>query len=141
MFFNAVFCIHFNNVKLQEINIFNSNWILTDYNANETYIYQIKRYEDVRCLPYLRPLMQSFSHNRLLSTKKMSIQSSENQNTNAAPKFTEDDAKKSRKPQEPEKEPKKRKISLEELKKIQEAKPLDISITKGIAELKLGEKK
>ena len=46
MFFNAVFCIHFNNVKLQEINIFNSNWILTDYNANETYIYPIKRYEN-----------------------------------------------------------------------------------------------
>ena len=46
MFFNAVFCIHFNNVKLQEINIFNSNWILTDYNANETYIYPFKRYEN-----------------------------------------------------------------------------------------------
>ena len=70
----------------------------------------------------------------------MSIQSSENQNTNAAPKFTEDDAKKSRKPQEPEKEPKKGNC-VEELNKIREAKPLNISITKGIAGIKLGEKK
>ena len=44
--------------------------------------------------------------------KKMSTQSSEDQNTNAAPKFTEDDAKKSKKLQEPQKEKNKGKSVL-----------------------------
>ena len=73
----------------------------------------------------------------------MSTQSSENRNTNAAPKFTEDDANKSRHHKmshEPQKEPKKGNC-VEELNKIREAKPLNISITKGIAGIKLGEKK
>ena len=70
----------------------------------------------------------------------MSTQSSENRNINAASKFTEDDANKSRKPKEPQKETKKGNC-VEELNKIREAKPLNISITKGIAGIKLGEKK
>ena len=53
----------------------------------------------------------------------MSTQSSEDQNTNAAPKFTEDDAKKSKKLQEPQKEKNKGKISVEELKKFEKQNP------------------